>query len=393
MKIGIFTDSYKPYVSGVVRSIDTFSRELNQRGHEIYIFAPRYPNYTEEDGINVFRFPSFRAPVYPEFYIAVPFPWQAKKCAINWGIEVIHVHSPFLLGRLGASLAHKLGIPLVFTYHTLYDQYIHYVPFVRSIVRPLTVLLAREFCSRCDLVITPTRVVRELLQGYGIKRPIIPIPTGIQPELFQSGDPFFLSKRFEIPQQEKILLFVGRLGKEKSLDFLLRAFQQVLQRCPNVTLVLVGSGPEKRALSDLAKKLKIKEKVIFTGLLSPDVVAGAYASADLFVFPSVTETQGLVLAEAMAAGLPVVARAAFGSLAMVEEGITGFLCGDDEEEFADRIVSLLEDLLLWRQMGEAAKKRALKLSANKMVLRLEKVYQALVCRAQDVLDHLAQEEV
>ncbi|MDH7576464.1 MAG: glycosyltransferase family 4 protein [Bacillota bacterium] len=392
MKIGIFTDSYKPYVSGVVRSIDTFSRELVRRGHEIYVFAPRYPGGQEENG-NVYRFPSFHTPANPEFYIGLPLPWRAIRYAKKWSLDLIHVHSPFLLGRLGASFARRLKVPLVFTYHTLYDQYIHYFPFARGLARHVVIHMARDFCNRCDLVITPTGVIRNLLEGYGVRRPIVPIPTGIYPERFHAGDPCFLYENFGIPWEEKILLFVGRIGKEKNLDFLFRVFRQVLQQHHAVTLVLVGSGPEKKALETFAEELGINSKVIFTGLLPPDVVAGAYRSADLFVFPSVTETQGLVLLEAMAAGLPVVARAAFGSLAMVQDGKTGFLCDEREEEFAARIILLLENSSLRKQMSEAARARACRLSAEKMALRLEKAYLALLNGARDLLQDLAYEEI
>lgn len=392
MKIGIFTDSYRPYVSGVVRSIETFARELINRGHEVYVFAPRYPD-ARQDEENIYRFPSFRTPFHPEFYIGLPFSWQARQYARKWGLDLIHVHSPFLLGRLGASFARRLDVPLVFTYHTLYDQYIHYFPLARGLARHVVIYLAREFCNRCDLVITPTGVIKSLLEGYGVRRPIVPIPTGIHPERFQAGDPNFLYENFGVPREDRVLLFVGRLGKEKNLDFLLRVFSLVLQKQRAATLVLVGSGPEKEALGAFAKELGIGTKVVFTGLLAPDVVVGAYRSADLFVFPSVTETQGLVLLEAMAAGLPVVARAAFGSLAMVRDGVTGFLCGEHEEEFAAKILLLLEQPLLKRQMGEAARARALSLSAEKMALRLEKTYHALLEGDRELLETLAREEI
>ncbi len=391
MKIGIFTDSYKPYVSGVVRSIETFSRELIRRGHEIYIFAPRYPGTRQEHGI--FRFPSFRTPFHPEFYIALPLSWQAKQFVKSRGLEIIHVHSPFVIGRLGASFARRLGVPLVFTYHTLYDQYIHYFPFARGLARHVVIHMARGFCNRCDLVITPTGVIKNLLEKYGVRRPIVPIPTGIYPEQFRAGDPCFLYENFGIPREEKILLFVGRIGKEKNLDFLFRVFRLVLQKHQAVTLVLVGSGPEKEALEAYTEELGIGSKVVFTGLLPPDVVAGAYQSADLFVFPSLTETQGLVLLEAMAAGLPVVARAAFGSLAMVRDGVAGFLCDGNEEEFAAKIILLLEKASLRKKMGEAARVRASCLSAEKMALRMEKAYRALIEGPHDLLESLAQEDI
>lgn len=392
MKIGFFTDSYRPYVSGVVQSIDTFSRELMRRGHEIYVFAPRYPHNGGKE-VNIYRFPSFHTPFYPDFYIGLPIRWSAKKYVQEWNLDIIHVHSPFIIGHTGAYFARKLDIPLVFTYHTLYDQYAHYFPFASVLVQKVVISIARDFCNRCDLVITPTGVVKQLLTGYGIETQVVPIPTGIQTERFQKGDSSFLSRQFEIPPEQKILLYVGRLGKEKNLDFLLRSFSLVLQNYPEVFLVIVGSGPEEESLKEEAREMGIGARVIFTGLLTPDVVTDVYRSSDCFVFPSVTETQGLVLVEAMASGLPVVAKAAFGSLAMVDDGVTGFLCEQGEERFAEYILRLLKEPELRKRMGDAALKRAMRLSADKMALRLESVYQALIAGDQGMIDHLADESI
>jgi len=391
LRIGIFTDSYKPYVSGVVRSIETSTTELRKRGHEVYIFAPQYPGCQEQED-NIFRFPSFRSPTHPDFYIGIPVPWYAEKLLKRLELEIIHVHSPFLLGRLGAFFARKLKKPLVFTYHTLYDQYVHYVPFAQDLARRLTIRLAREFCNKCDLVITPTSVIKRLLKNYGVRRPVVAIPTGINLDQFRNGDSSFLKKKFGVPQDEKVLLFVGRLGKEKNLSSLFRTFRQVLDHFPNTTLVLVGRGPEKKALDQLASELGIRSKVVFTGLLSPEDVVNAYWSADVFVFPSLTETQGLVVAEAMAAGLPVVARAAFGTLAMVKDGVTGYLC-QDEREFAEKLIGLLKNPKTIREMGELARKQVEEISLERMVQRLENTYLALAQGKSEFLSHLVNEDV
>ncbi len=391
MKIGVFSDSYRPYVSGVVLSIETFSRELALLGHEIFLFAPQYPQTKDKNEINIFRFPSFHTPFNPEFYIALPLSRMAEQYASKIGLDLIHVHSPFMLGRVGAKVAHSLDIPLVFTYHTLYDQYMHYAPFAGGLAKKGMIKYARDFCNRCDLVITPTGVIREMIQGYGVNKPVRAIPTGIYPERVQSGDPSFLEKNFGIPRQKKVLLFVGRIGKEKNLSFLIRAFQQISRQNQDTVLVLVGSGPEEGDLRHLAAALGVEERVVFTGKLPPETVAGAYKSADIFVFPSVTETQGLVLVEAMAAGLPVVAKAAFGSLAMVQDGITGYLCRGEEEDFAEKILSLLRSPGLKNRFSQAALKRAEELSADKMALRLESTYKVLLAGNQDLIRQLGEE--
>jgi 1,2-diacylglycerol 3-alpha-glucosyltransferase len=392
MRLGYFADSYRPYVSGVVQSIDTFSRELRRRGHFIEVFAPRYPKCNDSDDPEVYRYPSFHTPFYPEFYIGMPLSWGAKKFVSDLHLDLVHVHSPFSLGHVGASMARRQGLPLVFTYHTLYDQYVHYFPFARRLAQKTVVSIASKFCNRCDLVVTPTGVIEKLLRGYGVRVPIVSIPTGIDTGLFEEGDRHFLRNRLGIAPEEKILLFVGRLSKEKNLDSLFRVFGKVLHANRGVTLVLSGSGPEEEDLRQLAVEMGIADKLVFTGRLSHEEVAGAYKSADIFVFPSVTETQGLVLAEAMAAGLAVVARSAFGSVAIVNDGVTGYLC-ETEEAFAERICELLQDQALRRRMGQAAIARAQGLTAEKMAIRLERAYQALIAKDREALEQLAGEEI
>jgi glycosyltransferase involved in cell wall biosynthesis len=392
MRLGYFADSYRPYVSGVVQSIDTFSRELRRRGHFIEVFAPNYPNCNDSADQGVYRFPSFNTPFYPEFYIGMPLSIGAGKFVRDLHLDLVHVHSPFFLGHVGASMARRLGLPLVFTYHTLYDQYVHYFPFARRLAQKTMISIATRFCNRCDLVVTPTGVIEKLLRSYGVTVPIVSISTGIDTRLFEEGDRHFLRNRLGIAPEEKILLFVGRLSKEKNLNSLFRVFGRVLRADRGVVLVLAGSGPDEENLRQLAVEMGIADKLALTGRLSHEEVAGAYKSADIFVFPSVTETQGLVLAEAMAAGLAVVARSAFGSVAIVNEGVNGYLC-DSEEAFAERICELLQNQALRRRLGEAAIARAQRLTAEKMAIRLERAYQALIAKDRDALEQLAGEEI
>jgi 1,2-diacylglycerol 3-alpha-glucosyltransferase len=390
MKIGIFSDSYRPYVSGVVLSIETFTSELARLGHEIFIFAPDYPQVKGKES-NIFRFPSFHTPFNPEFYIALPISMIARDYASKIDLDLIHVHSPFTLGQVGLKMARYLDIPVAFTYHTLYDQYMHYAPLFGQITKTGMVKYVTNFCNRCNLVITPTGVIKEMILANGVKKPVISIPTGIYPERFHDGDTDFLSKQFGIPRSKKILLFVGRIGKEKNLSFLLRAFALVAKQEKDAVLVMVGSGPEQRVLQNSAMDLGIGEKVIFTGKLHPETVAGAYSSADIFVFPSVTETQGIVLVEAMAAGLPVVAKAAYGSLAMVQDGVTGYLCEGDEKEFAEKTLSILHDPERKMRMSASALKQADELTADKMALRMESAYKALTVGDHEALRQMGDE--
>lgn len=376
MKLGIFTDSYLPYTSGVVRSIQTFKEELTSLGHDVFIFAPSYKNCNNES--RVFRFTSIPSLTNREFTLAVPFSLRLKPIIQDLQLDLIHVHSPFLLGRLGARYARKEGIPLVFTYHTLYEEYVHYVPFARSLTKELAQKVSRDFCNQCDLVIVPTGIIADYLQKIGVTANIRKVPTGIRLNQFQTVDRFWLRQRFNIDPQEKILLFVGRLGQEKNIGLLLESFSLVNIEMNHTTLVLVGGGPEEEELRAEADRLGIGEKVIFTGTLPAEEVAKCYAGSDLFVFSSVSETQGIVIAEAKAAGLPVVAVGAYGVSEMVEHGMDGYLTEPEPLQLAKHICHVLKYDNLREQMSSRARTNAAKLSSVNCTQQLVKCYTDLL---------------
>lgn len=364
MKIGVFTDSFRPYTSGVVRSIELFSRELTSMGHEIFVFGPDYPLLHCPKEERVFRFISIPAPTIPDFALPIPISVQLGPTIRKIGLDVIHVHSPFLLGRLGARAAKRYKLPLVFTFHTLYDQYVHYLPMAQNASRRLVQVIGRDFCNRCDLVITPSQLVMNYLRHTGVKSSIKTIPTGVELEEFKTSDPKWLYKEYGISPNERVLLFVGRIGKEKNLAFLLKSFQMVQEVIPDLKLVLVGKGPYEPQLRRLAAQLDIGDKVIFTGVLPRPKTVNCYAGAHLFIFPSVTETQGLVIGEAKAAGLPVVAVRAFGPAESVEHGVDGILTDPSLSSFTESVLRLLQNDDLHETMSKKALENAPLLSSS-----------------------------
>lgn len=376
MKIAFFTDSYRPYTSGVVRSIETFTTELNRLGHQVYIFAPQYKGCEKEPG--VFRYASVPSPTNQDFSVAIPISLKARPLVKKLGLDIIHVHSPFMLGRLGARLARLERIPLVYTYHTLYDKYVHYVPFAQELSSKVVQKLATDFSNRCDLVIVPTKVIGDIIRENGVKTSIVNIPTGIDLSGYGEEDPEWLRKTYRIPAGHRILLFVGRIGQEKNLEFLIRCYVKVQQEIPQTTLALVGGGPQEQELKELVAALGVSDKVIFTGTLDKKSVINCYHGADLFVFASVTETQGLVIGEAKAAGLPVVAVDAFGVKEMVEHEQSGYLTRLDEQEFVERILTLLTDHSLYNQMSASAKEQAQHISSEACALRLVEAYEEIL---------------
>lgn len=376
MKIGIFTDSYRPYISGVVRSIDTFGKELKKKGHDIYIFCPAYPGAKKED--KVFRFASFPAPTKKDFSVAIPLSWHVSQTVKRLNLDIIHVHSPFLMGYLGRKCARKHKLPLVFTYHTLYDQYAHYMPFLRGLTSKTVKRWGINFSNKCDLVITPTAVIKEYLQESGVKTAVVNIPTGLEISDFARVDKGWLREKYSIPKRDVVLVYVGRLGKEKSVEFLVNSFSKIAKNVKEASLVLVGSGPEEARLKSLAADFNISSKIVFAGLLAKKEVFDAYAGSDIFVFASLTETQGIVLLEAKASGLPAVAVAAFGVQEMVEHGEDGFLTSDDEDIFTKQLLNLVQDNQLRAKMSQQARINAAQFSTEKTTERLLKAYQELL---------------
>lgn len=384
MRIGVFTDSYRPYVSGVVRSIEMFQTELQALGHQMFIFAPGYPRHFQREG-NVFRFLSLPAPSHDEFRLALPFSLRLGGTVQSLGLDVIHTHSPFLMGRLGARAAKLHRLPLVFTYHTFYHRYVHYVPMGRSISEGLVTAWTRNYCNQCDAVIAPTPSVHDFLARLGVEVPVKVIPTGIYPERFQGGDPSWLRRAFAVADGQPVLLFCGRLAKEKNIGFLLRSFRSLVGRLPESVLVIVGDGPAAAEVKALAETMGVAGNVRFTGRLADRDICNAYAGADVFVFPSVTETQGLVLAEAMAAGLPVIAVDAPGSRDTIVDGVHGFLCKPQEDSFVQAMERVLQDKDLRRRMAAAARQRAEAFSVRRMARLLADLYQELMMTRRRVI--------
>ncbi|MFZ5644256.1 MAG: glycosyltransferase family 4 protein [Bacillota bacterium] len=376
MRIGVFTDSYRPYTSGVVNSIELFTRDLLHLGHEVNIFAPSYKN--NDNDTRVFRFLSIPAPTNPDFSLAIPFSLRLRPAIKKLKPDIIHVHSPFLLGRLGARYARLLRVPLVFTFHTMYDLYVHYIPIGQEIAKEITRKYYREFCNDCDMVITPTAIVADHLRNNGVTVKIKTIPTGIDLEKFKNQDPKWVHKKYGIEENTRLLLLVGRLGKEKNIGFIIDVFAGVYSRHPDTKLVIVGGGPEEAALKGQAKELGVSDGIIFTGMVDKDEVAKYYCSAYLFVFASITETQGLVLGEAKAAGVPSVAVSALGVSEMVSDGEDGYLVENSKEQFESKLELLLDDSNLRNEMANAAIANSESLSSMSSARKLISCYEDIL---------------
>jgi glycosyltransferase involved in cell wall biosynthesis len=342
MRVALYTNNYVPFCGGVTVSVETLRRGLEARGHEAWVLAPRFPG-AAADPPRVLRYPSVPASTYPEFPLAIPFARAIAARVRALDVDVFHAHHPFLLGPAAARLARRQGRPLVFTYHTRYEKYAHYVPFSRAVVERAAVALSTRFAQRADAVIAPSARVRDELQRQDVRAPIAVVPTGVDLMRFRPGDRAAARRALGLALDEPLLLYVGRLDREKSVDRVLRAFDHVAGTLSQACLLLVGQGKEAVALRALAATLSSAPRVRFLGARAHDTLAVCYQAADLFLFASETETQGLVLAEAAACGLAAVAVTGPGCDEVVRDGVTGVLAKPETTALAEAALGLLLD--------------------------------------------------
>ncbi len=385
MIIGLFTDTSAPEVNGVATVVDVTQRELTRRGHEVHTFTPSYPgdsNTSQE----LHRLPSLPFIFYPGMRVALPY--RRHTLPLVRGLDLIHSHTPGPVGLLALWAARRYHIPHVHHYHTHYTEYRYYLPWPVRPSRRAVERMVSGLCNRCQAVIAPSHQIKRELESYGVQTPIYPLSFGPDKEAFSRKIQWDVREHYNLPSED-LLLYVGRLGTEKNLDFLLRAFKQVVSGRASARLFIAGIGPERPELERQAADLGVAPYVIFTGRLEQEHLIDLYKQA-LFVFASKTETQGIVLVEAMMAGSPVVAIGRMGVLDIVRPGETGILVEENEEEFAQACLRLLDDKAERERMGRAAKEWAASHSAQASVDRLLTIYHAVRGRESGAVTSLAE---
>ena len=330
VRVGFFTECYKPIVNGVVASIDALHDGLRARGVEVTTVAPHFPRFVD-DVRDVVRIPSLPLPTQTAYRLCLPYLNAVDRRRVR-GIDIVHAHSPFVTGWMGASYARRHRIPLVFTYHTRLDAYAHYAPFDRVTTERAMSELTRRYANWADAVVVPTHAMEIRLRELGVRAPIAVVPSAIDVERFAAGRRSALVRaRLGANDDAPLALVVSRLGMEKNVELALDA----LARSPGLRLAVVGEGPHRAALEERARRLGVGERVRFAGALARERLPDVYASVDAFVFPSTTDTQGLVLAEALAAGLPVIAADSEASRDVLAGA--GRLVAPDPDALADAI--------------------------------------------------------
>ena len=386
MRILHVSDVYFPRINGVSTSIQTFRRELARLGHESTLVAPAYPAPHEDDAGTV-RVASRSVPLDPEDRA---MHWRALRRVdrrlADVRFDLVHVQSPFLAHYAGIRLARHRGIPVVATYHTLFEEYLfHYVPLVpRSVMRALARRISRGQCDALDAVIVPSTAMRETLERYGVRTRIEIVPTGIPLAEVAGGDGMRFRAARGIAPSRPVLLYVGRVAFEKNIGFLLRMLVLVRRDVPDALLVVCGEGPALVELTRLARTLGLAEAIQFVGYLERTThLLDCYRAADAFVFASRTETQGLVLLEAMALGVPVVSTAVMGTRDIVGPERGALVAADDEGDFAANVVRLLRDQGLRARLSAEGREYARTWSATALALRMEAFYRSVLDRARE----------
>jgi len=355
MRVGLFTNNYLPFRGGVTTAVETLRSGLEAQGDRAWVFAPAW-NGGHADPAGVFRYPSAPAPTYPGFALPLPFSRRLARAARDLDLDVFHAQHPFLLGVTARRLARAQARPLVFTYHTRYEKYAHYVPLPECVVAAAAVRLASRFANTADLVVAPSARIAEGLEQGGVRAPIAVVPTGVPLELFSPGDRVEARRTLALPDSAPLCLYVGRLDREKSVECVLGAFASIAEAISGARLVLVGQGSHEVELRRLSAQSPARAAIDFRGSVPHEGLPAYYRAADLFLFSSETETQGLVLAEAHACGLPAVAVQASGVDEVVRDGETGLLTKSDAAELADAAIGLLLDDARRLAMGAAGRR-------------------------------------
>jgi len=379
MNILMVTNTFTPQVGGVARSVQGFSSEFRRRGHRVLVVAPAYEE-TPADEMDVVRIPALPHFSGSDFSLPMPVPGRVAAAVRAFGPHIVHSHHPYLLGDTALRVAARHGIPVVFTHHTLYENYVHYVPVDSPRLRRFVLDLATGYCNLCSAVIAPSESVAGLLAERGVQVPVEVIPTGVDLPHFAIGDGSAFRAREGIPQESFLLGHLGRLAQEKNLRFLATAVALFLRRHPEARFLLVGEGPALEEIRQILDRAEVAGRLHNTGVLGWNDLASAYHAMDVFVFASHTETQGMVLTEAMAAGVPVVAVNASGVREVVRDGVNGrLLPRADVEEFAAAL-AWVADLPAEgrRQLQEGALQTAERFSIIQTATRALDLYQALI---------------
>jgi glycosyltransferase involved in cell wall biosynthesis len=383
----MFTNTFAPHVGGVAKSVAAFAADLRRRGHQVLVVAPTFPGTkaAADDENLVLRVPAIQNFNGSDFSVRLPLPGGIHQRIVEFAPDIIHSHHPFLLGDAALRAARHRRLPLVFTHHTLYERYTHYVPFDSPAMKRFAIHLGTRYANLCQLVIAPSESLADLLHRREVETPLRVVPTGVDTEFFTGGQREDFRRRLGIGDDDLVVGHLGRLAPEKNLPFLARAVARYLQAEPRARFLVAGKGPSADGIKAIFAQGGLSGRLHLIGQLAGDELRDCYAAMDVFAFASTSETQGMVLTEAMAAGTPVIALDASGVREVVRDRHNGRLLPAQagEEEFAAALADFFGDsqrIAKWRQ--EALKAAAL-FSREVCTEKLEDAYRWVAAQILD----------
>ncbi|USS87233.1 glycosyltransferase family 4 protein [Fructilactobacillus hinvesii] len=379
MNIGLFTDTYFPQVSGVATSIKTLKDELERRGNHVYIFTTTDPNADEEQEAGIYRFSSIPFISFTERRIAVRGLFQATQIAKKLDLDLVHTQTEFSMGMIGKFVARNLNIPCVHTYHTMYEDYLHYVA-NGHLLKPIHVKEGTlAFCRHLDGIVAPSKRVLDKLTDYGVKSPIRIIPTGVDLNHYEAKSSVDIRKQLGLTPTQPVLLSLSRLAYEKDIDTLIGQMPSILEAIPTAHLVIVGDGPAAQDLHDQVARLGLQQHVTFTGEINNQKVNAYYKMADLFVSTSNSESQGLTYIEAMAADTKVVVAASPYTDDLITDPSLG-MTFTTLAEFSQEVINYLQHLADYPDQPELRRRKLHDISADYFVEQVLVFYQDVITR-------------
>jgi glycosyltransferase involved in cell wall biosynthesis len=382
VRVLLISDVYFPRVNGVSTSVRTFRQDLGACGVETTLVVPDYGGSFKDTEPNVMRVSGAGVPKDPEDR---RMRWGALMRTLDafpaGAFDLVHIHTPFIAHYAGVKFARRAGIPCVATYHTFFEEYLHhYVPVLpRRFGRAIAKAFTRSQCRDVQGLIAPSEPMRDVLLAYGITTPIHVLPTGLPADRFKAGHGARFRAHLNVSATQPLVTYVGRVAHEKNIDFLVNVFAGVRRQMPNALLVIAGEGPAREPLRQQVARMGLSESVRFVGYLDRDTgLLDCYAAANVFVFASRTETQGLVLLEAMAQGTPVVSTAELGTRFVLQPGCGAVIVPEQQSAFAEAVVRVLRDATLHRELSSAGRSYAQQWSSAALAQRLAQLYRATV---------------
>ncbi len=385
MNVGLFSETYYPEINGVATSVYMLKNELEKRGHNVYVFTTTTPGAPEHEH-NVFRVPSIPFIFITERRVGLFYEPRLAHIIKKLNLDIIHTHTEFSLGIFGRIMARELGLPIVHTYHTIYEDYTHYLTHFKALDRRAKAfarIYTKVCCNTVEQVIVPTEKTKKLLMNYSVHRDISVVPTGIDLSKFDGSrypkeEVDKLRQEYGIHRSDKVMLYIGRVSREKNIEEIIRAMPAYMADRSNVKLLIIGSGPDLDRLMELSSALGLNGRLIFAGAKPWDSIGLYYQMGDVFVGASRSETQGLTYIEAMASGLPVVAREDKCLEDILEQGKNGYAFTDESGLYYGLDQIFFHDLTT--DYRQNAIQKVSKYSMQEFACQIEKVYQLVMSR-------------